>query len=281
MYFLKFSGLYVGKNGKTKEYELSHDSKAKELVNILIKLKTNQLTYKDISNNVFKNKFEALNFVRSWNKSVNLFEYVYKDISFKYEECGMADWNYYVVLPGKFDSEEILTLSFKILSNFELNPHNTDTNFEKVLEFNNTFDVETNFNVNKFVFDTSPDLINYRLSLILEEVKELEEAIKQKDFKETVDALTDILYVTYGAFTALGVDADSSFFKVHESNMSKICNSEEEAKETVEWYKSNEKQRYDSPCYKKVNNGVGFVVYNKSTNKVLKNINYIPVEFEF
>jgi hypothetical protein len=57
--------------------------------------------------------------------------------------------------------------------------------------------------------------------------------------------------------------------------MSKVCDTEEIAKETVEWYKQNE-TRYDSPAYKK--SGDKFMVYNESTGKTLKSIHYKPVD---
>ena len=61
-----------------------------------------------------------------------------------------------------------------------------------------------------------------RIDLIKEELQELQEAIKNNDLKETVDALTDILYVTYGAGHAFGVNLDECFDEVQRSNMSKL-----------------------------------------------------------
>tara|TARA_B100000963_G_scaffold347175_1_gene353192 strand:+ start:2294 stop:2635 length:342 start_codon:yes stop_codon:yes gene_type:complete len=65
--------------------------------------------------------------------------------------------------------------------------------------------------------------IDLRLSLIKEELAELEEAIEKKDIKEVADALTDILYVTYGAGHAFGIDLDKCFDEVQKSNMSKLA----------------------------------------------------------
>ena len=61
-----------------------------------------------------------------------------------------------------------------------------------------------------------------RLDLIKEELNELEEAMKKKDLKEVADALTDILYVTYGAGCAYGIDLDKCFKEVQRANMSKL-----------------------------------------------------------
>lgn len=63
---------------------------------------------------------------------------------------------------------------------------------------------------------------NLRFDLIKEELKELKVALKNKDLKEVADALTDILYVTYGAGHAFGIDLDKCFEEVHNSNMSKL-----------------------------------------------------------
>ena len=71
----------------------------------------------------------------------------------------------------------------------------------------------------------STDKINkLRVDLIEEELEELKEAINKKDLQETIDALTDILYVTYGAGHAFGVNLDKCFEEVQNSNMSKLDN---------------------------------------------------------
>jgi hypothetical protein len=82
----------------------------------------------------------------------------------------------------------------------------------------------------------------------------------------------------YGAFGAFGVHADIAFELVHKSNMSKLCKTEEEAIETVESYKKD--SRYDSPAYRLSDDGKHYVVYNQSTSKILKSINYSPVSFD-
>ena len=92
------------------------------------------------------------------------------------------------------------------------------TNFEKVGVFMKTFGQEV-----KSKPSLSSDKINtLRVKLIEEEVNELKDAIKNKDLKETIDALTDILYVAYGAGHAFGVNLDRCFEEVQKSNMSKL-----------------------------------------------------------
>ena len=156
------------------------------------------------------------------------------------------------------------------------------TNFEKVREFHEVFGLDINDEPYKDVFDKDPKLVNLRKNLIIEEVEELLEAIKNKDMKETLDALADILYVTYGCSLSFGCDLDNAFDLVHQSNMSKLCVSEEEAIKTVTWYKKEYmigNHKYDSPTYRKASNNKYWIVYNKSTGKILKSINYEPVSF--
>jgi predicted HAD superfamily Cof-like phosphohydrolase len=153
------------------------------------------------------------------------------------------------------------------------------SNFQKVLEFNKAFGVKSNKTVQHEIFDKDPKLVQYRLDLIEEEVDELKQAIKEKDMTETVDALADILYVVYGAFTAIGIDADQAFQIVQDSNMSKLCKTEEDAQETVMRYREEVPQRYDSPNYRRSDDGVHFVVYNQSTFKILKNYKYTAADF--
>ena len=92
------------------------------------------------------------------------------------------------------------------------------SNFNKVKTFMKTFGQEVK---NKPSF--SADKINrLRYDLIKEELEELKEAMENKDLLEVADALTDILYVTYGAGHAFGIDLDKCFEEVQNSNMSKL-----------------------------------------------------------
>ena len=92
------------------------------------------------------------------------------------------------------------------------------TNFEKVGVFMKTFGQEVK---NKSSFGTEK-INQLRLNLIKEELEELREAMENKDLVEVADALTDILYVTYGAGHAFGINLDKCFNEVQNSNMSKL-----------------------------------------------------------
>ena len=92
------------------------------------------------------------------------------------------------------------------------------SNFKKVKTFMETFGQEV-----KIKPSFSSDKINsLRYDLIKEELEELKDAMKNKDLLEVADALTDILYVTYGAGHAFGIDLDKCFEEVQSSNMSKL-----------------------------------------------------------
>ena len=94
------------------------------------------------------------------------------------------------------------------------------TNFEKVGLFMRTFGQEV-----KNKPSLSTDKINQlRINLVNEEFQEFKEAIDKKDLKEVADALTDILYVVYGAGHAFGINLDKCFDEVQRSNMSKLGN---------------------------------------------------------
>ena len=92
------------------------------------------------------------------------------------------------------------------------------SNFNKVKAFMNTYGQDVKEKAS-FPNDT---VVQLRVDLIEEELEELKIAMKNKDLLEVADALTDILYVTYGAGHAFGIDLDQCFDEVQNSNMSKL-----------------------------------------------------------
>ena len=92
------------------------------------------------------------------------------------------------------------------------------SNFESVKKFMKTFGQE----VKEKAEFPSDKVTSLRYDLIKEELEELGDAIHKKDIKEVADALTDILYVTYGAGHAFGINLDKCFAEVQSSNMSKL-----------------------------------------------------------
>ena len=154
------------------------------------------------------------------------------------------------------------------------------TNFDKVGQFHELFEHPKFSSLNKDIFESNPKLVDLRMKLIEEEVSELKEAFEKKNFKEVADALSDILYVVYGAGHAFGINLDETFKEVHDSNMTKACKSEKEAIETIEYIKQTQ-PRYKEPAYKLSNDGKYYIIYDKETGKILKNKNYREVDLSF
>ena len=92
------------------------------------------------------------------------------------------------------------------------------SNFKRVKKFMETFGQE----IKEKASFPNDKITSLRYDLIKEELDEFKEAIDKKDIKEVADALTDILYVTYGAGHAFGIDLDKCFEEVQNSNMSKL-----------------------------------------------------------
>jgi predicted HAD superfamily Cof-like phosphohydrolase len=142
-----------------------------------------------------------------------------------------------------------------------------------VAEFHQTFK-------HPIIFDPkipSEERCKLRISLIEEELRELEEAVKNQDIIEVADALCDIQYVLSGAVLEFGLGAkfNDLFEEVQRSNMSKACASEKEAIETVAYYQANK----DTECYYREVGG-RWLVYRKSDNKTIKSINYSPANLK-
>ena len=123
----------------------------------------------------------------------------------------------------------------------------------------------------------SEERCKLRVSLIAEELEELQQAIKDKDIVEIADALCDIQYVLSGAVLefGLGNKFKELFEEVQRSNMSKACSTEDEAKATAQHYQ-NER---DTEAYYEKRDGK-WLVFRKGDNKTLKSINYSPADLK-
>ena len=116
-----------------------------------------------------------------------------------------------------------------------------------------------------------------RVALIQEELDELKDAINNNNLIEIADALCDIQYVLSGAILEFGLGEKfrDLFDEVQRSNMSKTCDTENEARQTVKHYEEFEK----TPCYYKKVNGK-YNIYRDSDNKTLKSISYSPADLK-
>lgn len=121
------------------------------------------------------------------------------------------------------------------------------------------------------------DRCKLRVSLIAEELRELQEAIDNQDLVEVADALCDIQYVLSGAVLEFGLGDKfvDLFNEVQRSNMSKACSSYEEAEATVAHY-----AKKDGTKAEIVQDGDKFLVYRIVDNKVLKSVGYSPADLK-
>lgn len=142
----------------------------------------------------------------------------------------------------------------------------------QVAEFHKTF--------NAPILDTpqipSKERCDLRVSLLQEELNELKDAIADNDLIEIADALCDLQYVLSGAVLefGLGEKFPELFNEVQRSNMSKACANQEEADETIAFYKEKEEEAFSEKSGDKIN------VHRKSDHKVLKNKYYSPADLK-
>lgn len=142
----------------------------------------------------------------------------------------------------------------------------------QVAEFHRTF--------NAPILDTpqipSKERCELRVSLLQEELNELQQAIADKDIVEIADALCDLQYVLSGAVLEFGLGEKfvELFNEVQRSNMSKACSTQQEADETIEFYKEKGQDAYSEVSGDKIN------VHRTSDNKVLKNKYYSPADLK-
>ena len=142
----------------------------------------------------------------------------------------------------------------------------------QVAEFHRTF--------NAPILDTpqipSKERCELRVSLLQEELNELQQAIADNDIVEIADALCDLLYVLSGAVLEFGLGDKfvELFNEVQRSNMSKACSTQQEADETIEFYKEKGQDAYSEVSGDKIN------VHRTSDNKVLKNKYYSPADLK-
>ena len=142
----------------------------------------------------------------------------------------------------------------------------------QVAEFHRTF--------NAPILDTpqipSKERCDLRVSLLQEELNELQQAIADNDIVEIADALCDLQYVLSGAVLEFGLGEKfvELFNEVQRSNMSKACSTQQEADETIEFYKEKGQNAYSEVSGDKIN------VHRTSDNKVLKNKYYSPADLK-
>jgi predicted HAD superfamily Cof-like phosphohydrolase len=106
----------------------------------------------------------------------------------------------------------------------------------------------------------------------------LERNRKIESITNIIQAIDNIIYDAYIILEMHKINIDKAFYIVHNSNMSKLCDNEEDAIETTKRYKNETPKRYDSPNYRLSKDGEHYIVYNETTKKILKNYKYKPAD---
>ena len=149
---------------------------------------------------------------------------------------------------------------------------------DKIDSLNQVAEFHKTFNAPILDQPTIPnaDRCNLRVSLLQEELNELKEAIADNDLVEIADALCDLQYVLSGAVLEFGLGEKfvQLFNEVQRSNMSKACTTQEEADETIAFYKEKGEDAYSEKSGDKIN------VHRSSDQKVLKNKYYSPADLK-
>lgn len=171
----------------------------------------------------------------------------------------------YFNLPITFINNEISTMT----NLDELNTLIDDNYILKILKDN----IEISENIELIIKDNQ--LLSELTTKILEDSNYYDDYIYNYQ-----SLINNIIVNVYKISKLLNININYFFNIVHNSNMSKVCISEEEALQTIEWYKNNE-HRYKSPSYRETSyNGIiYYIIYDKDTGKILKSINYVKVIF--
>ena len=168
----------------------------------------------------------------------------------------------------------------KYLRYTRYNSDNSDNSDISDFEMVKNLNPELNYNVKNYSDNLKNTKFKHSISKIMSNIRlinaNLKKATNNAKFDIMLQELNILLYQVNLMGCSIGVNLDDAFNIVHSSNMSKVCPSEELAKETVAWYLTND-DRYKTPDYRE--SEYGWIVFNKDTGKILKSIKYTPTDF--
>lgn len=173
-----------------------------------------------------------------------------------------------------------MAAAFGINSDDEFKKYMLNTSYNSDFEMVKNLNPEINYDVKNYEENLKNTEFKNNTDKIMMDIREingnLKMATNDAKFDIMLRELNVLLYHVNLMGCTIGVNLDDAFNIVHSSNMSKVCPSEELAKETVAWYLEND-YRYKTPDYRE--SEYGWVVFNKDTGKILKSIKYTPADF--
>ena len=126
---------------------------------------------------------------------------------------------------------------------------------------------------NDDVFFNGENELDLEISNFKNVFNDLKSCCEEQDFNKVTNCLDNVIKHCYTLASLFGVDINKCFDEVNRSNMTKVCLTEDDAKESVKWYKENE-HRYADPTYRKSTNPKYWVVFDNTTSKILKSIKF-------
>lgn len=156
------------------------------------------------------------------------------------------------------------------------------TNYRKTVEMNRLIGLPYYDDVQFDALTENSLMVKFNYDVIKASFEKLLKFVESKNMDGVTEALSYLICSVYRMGCTLGIDLDKAMGMVHDSNMSKLCNNEAEAQQTVSWYKNEYDEgrlNYDTPSYRVDSSSGKYIVYNSNTGKILKNINYNAVNF--
>lgn len=158
-------------------------------------------------------------------------------------------------------------------------PARPKTNFERVLDFSRAFNIKVPAAPRAEIFHDNPQQAQHDVQLLLSEVQEVQAGTEHKSIRKVTEALANLVYAAYSTGASLGVDMDAAVQAVHSSNMSLLCESEESARQALQWHQESAAGGCDGELdVKLAGDGEHWLVYRKQTGDVLRSLDWRPTD---
>lgn len=160
-----------------------------------------------------------------------------------------------------------------------------DSNFMKTINYHKSKGINIPQKVNTFVLTLYSSFFDHSMQQLRNAMQSLEHSVKNKEYKLMTESLINLVFSAYTLGYIIGINVDEAYDIVHKSNMSKLCNDDRSAQDTVVWYlkngpkDANGDMLYKTPAYRKSYDDKYYVVYDVEKSKILKSIYYTETDF--